>query len=138
MSDISPEMRPAALTIGRLAQAANVNVETVRYYQRIGLLEEPEAQGTYRQYGDAHLQQLQFIRRAKEAGFSLEEIRELLRLDDVADRARIRQLASSRLADIDARIRDMQELSRRLRTLVAQCENETGSPCCPIVETFRH
>src|SRR6218665_3983589 len=106
MSDISPEMRPGKLTIGRLAQAADVNVETVRYYQRIGLLGEPEAQGAYRQYGDEHLQQLQFIRRAKEAGFSLEEIRELLQLDDVADRARIRQLASSRLADIDTRIRD--------------------------------
>ncbi len=138
MSDISPEMRPGRLTIGKLAQAASVNVETVRYYQPIGLLEEPEAQGSYRHYGDEHLQQLQFIRRAKDAGFSLEEIRELLQLDDVADRARIRQLASSRLADIDARIRDMQALSRRLKTLVTQCEDETGSACCPIVETFRH
>ncbi|MGH8491636.1 MAG: MerR family transcriptional regulator [Moraxellaceae bacterium] len=138
MSDISPEMRPGKLTIGKLAQAAHVNVETVRYYQRIGLLGEPEPQGSYRHYGDEHLQQLQFIRRAKEAGFSLEEIRELLQLDDVRDRARIRQLASSRLADIDVRIHDMQALSRRLKTLVAQCEDETGSPCCPIVETFRH
>lgn len=125
------------LTIGKLAAAAGVNVETVRYYQRIGLLEEPAAQGSYRHYGAQHLQQLQFIRRAKEAGFALEEIRELLQLDAVSDRARIRGLASERLADIEQRIADMQALADRLRTLVAQCADEAGSPCCPIVETFR-
>lgn len=137
MSDISPEIISSALTIGKLAGMAHVNVETVRYYQRIGLLDEPEPQGAYRHYGYEHVQQLQFIRRAKDAGFSLDEIRELLQLDAVADRSRIRTLASSRLVDIETRIRDMQALALRLKTLIAQCADEAGSPCCPIVETFR-
>lgn len=127
----------SGMTIGRLAAAGEVNVETVRYYQRIGLLQEPAPQGAYRQYDDAHLQQLQFIRRAKEAGFSLDEIRELLHLDAVRDRRRIQALASTRLTDIEARIRDMQALATRLQTLIRQCQDEKGHACCPIVETFR-
>jgi MerR family mercuric resistance operon transcriptional regulator len=125
------------MTIGRLAAAGEVNVETVRYYQRIGLLDEPAPQGTYRHYGDEHLQQLQFIRRAKDAGFSLDEIRELLHLDAVRDRRRIQAMASARLTDIEARIRDMQALAARLQTLVSQCQDEKSHACCPIVETFR-
>lgn len=127
----------SGMTIGRLATVAGVNAETVRYYQRIGLLGTPAPQGSYRHYDDAHLQQLQFIRRAKEAGFSLEEIRELLHLDAVADRRRIRMLASHRLADIEHRVHDLQALAQRLQALIAQCEDEQGSACCPIVETFR-
>lgn len=126
-----------AMTIGRLAAAADVNVETVRYYQRIGLLGAPAPRGSYRQYDASHLQQLLFIRRAKEAGFALDEIRELLQLDAVADRQRIRTLAARRLDGIESRIRDMQALAERLHMLIAQCEDETGSACCPIVETFR-
>lgn len=125
------------MTIGKLAAAAGVNVETVRYYQRIGLLAEPSAGGGYRQYGDDALQALQFIRRAKDAGFSLEEVGELLRLDAVSDRRRIHDLASERLADLEARLRDLEALAVRLRELVRRCETEAGSGCCPIVETFR-
>jgi len=125
------------MTIGKLAIHAGVNVETIRYYHRIGLLTEPARQGSYRYYADSDLQQLQFIRRAKDAGFTLEEIRELLQLDAVVDRARIRGLASMRLQDIEARIQDLQALASRLHTLIAQCENEKGAACCPIVETFR-
>lgn len=125
------------MTIGRLAAAAGVNVETVRYYQRIGLLEEPAPEGSYRYYGPAHLQTLQFIRRAKEAGFSLDEVRELLQLDAVSDRRRIHDLASDRLDDLEKRIADLQALAQRLRTLVTQCEKEPRDACCPIVETFR-
>lgn len=125
------------MTIGKLAAHAGVNVETVRYYHRIGLLAEPVREGSYRHYADQDLQQLHFIRRAKEAGFSLEEIRELLHLDAVADRARIRTMAASRLEDIEARIRDMQALASRLKSLVAQCADAKGHACCPIVETFK-
>lgn len=125
------------MTIGKLAAQAGVNVETVRYYQRIGLLAEPVKEGSYRHYADQDLQQLHFIRRAKEAGFSLEEIRELLHLDAVADRARIRTMAALRLEDIELRIRDMQALATRLKTLVTQCADEKGHECCPIVETFK-
>lgn len=126
-----------SLTIGRLAEAASVNVETVRYYQRIGLLEVPEASSAYRHYDDSHLQQLLFIRRAKEAGFTLVEIGELLHMDAVKDRSKIRQMASIRLADIETRIHDMQALATRLQALIAQCEHAGGQQCCPIVETFR-
>lgn len=125
------------MTIGKLATHAGVNVETIRYYHRIGLLTEPVRQGSYRHYSDGDLQQLQFIRRAKDAGFTLEVIRELLHLDAVADRARIRGLASVRLQDLEARIQDMQALASRLHALIAQCEDEKGAACCPIVETFR-
>ncbi|MDI1302085.1 MAG: MerR family transcriptional regulator [bacterium] len=125
------------ITIGKLAERAGVSVETVRYYQRSGLLAEPARQGTYRHYGEDHLQQLKFIRRAKDAGFSLEEIRQLLGMDAVRDRRKIHDMASHRLGDIEARIKDLQALAKRLKTLMTQCEGEKGSVCCPIVETFR-
>lgn len=126
------------MTIGKLAAAAGVNVETVRYYQRIGLLAEPAGDGGYRRYGEDALRALQFIRRAKDAGFSLEEVGELLRLDAVSDRHRIHDLASERLAGLEARLRDLEGLAQRLRELVRRCEVEDGGGCCPIVETFRH
>jgi MerR family mercuric resistance operon transcriptional regulator len=128
----------SGITIGKLASAVGVSVETVRYYQRIGLLAEPAPQGAYRYYDTEHLEHLQFIRRAKDAGFTLEEIRELLHLDAVADRQKIRVLASHRLDDIEIRIKDMQSLAQRLKRLVKQCESEKEGACCPIVETFRH
>lgn len=125
------------MTIGKLAARAGVNVETVRYYHRIGLLAEPLREGSYRHYADDDLQQLHFIRRAKEAGFSLDEIRELLHLDAVSDRRRIRAMAASRLDDIRGRIQDMEILATRLQGLIDQCADEKGHACCPIVETFK-
>src|SRR6185295_13399529 len=92
-----------AMTIAKLARAAEVGVETVRYYQRRGLMPVPRAGGqkgtesAFRHYDDAHLQRLMFIRRAQTAGFTLEEIKELLSLDRTRDRARIRLLAGQRL-----------------------------------------
>lgn len=126
----------AALTIGKLAAAGRVNVETVRYYQRIGLLEEPARVGGVRHYGNAHLARLRFIRRGKEAGFSLEEIRELLDLDESSERERIRELAGQRLRVIEARIAGMQQLAAQLKTLIRECEGHPESPCCPIIKTL--
>lgn len=125
------------ITIGKLAERAGVSVETVRYYQRSGLLAEPARQGAYRRYGEDHLQQMKFIRRAKDAGFSLEEIRQLLGMDAIRDRKKIHAMATHRLTDIEVRIKDMQALAKRLKKLVTQCEGENGNVCCPIVETFR-
>lgn len=125
------------MTIGKLAAQAGVNIETVRYYHRIGLLAEPPRTGAYRHYGEEDLQHLYFIRRAKEAGFSLDEIRELLHLDAVTDRARIRAMATLRLQEVQARIQDMQLLATRLQDLVSQCADEKAHACCPIVETFK-
>lgn len=126
----------ADFTIGKLAAAAGVNVETVRYYQRQGLLREPEKNGGFRHYGSDHLTRLRFIRRAKDAGFSLEEIRTLLDLDDVTERGRIRDLARHRLGEIEARMADLQQLARQLRSLIDQCEHSAVDQCCPIIETF--
>lgn len=127
----------AQMTIGKLAKAASVGVETVRYYQRTGLLAEPAPQGAYRYYGAEYLQQLRFIRRAKDAGFSLDEIRQLLHMDAIKDRNKIHAMASHRLSDIETRIKDMQALANRLKSLMVQCEEEKPGACCPIVETFR-
>lgn len=137
MSMVMTNVMTKVMTIGKLAKAAAVGVETVRYYQRTGLLAEPAPQGAYRYYADEHLQQLKFIRRAKDAGFSLDEIRRLLAMDAVSDRQKIHDMASHRLIDIETRIKDMQVLADRLKALMVQCEEEKSGACCPIVETFR-
>jgi MerR family transcriptional regulator, mercuric resistance operon regulatory protein len=123
-------------TIGGLAKAAGVGVETVRYYQRRGLLPEPpRPPGEIRRYGEDDLKRLRFIRRAQAAGFTLEEIGELLALDRTDDRARVRSLASERVAALDARIAEL-ELSRAaLERLRSSCASGSSCPC-PIIEAF--
>src|SRR5688572_33498510 len=97
-------------TIGGLARAAGVGVETVRYYQRRGLLPEPaRPPGEIRRYGEGDLRRLRFIRRAQAAGFTLEQIGELLALDRTDDRARVRELAQTRVAALDEKIADLKE-----------------------------
>src|SRR5690349_13479119 len=95
--------KKSALTIARLAAAAGVGVETVRYYQRRGLLPVPASLGEVRRYDESDVRRLRFIRRAQAAGFTLEEIGELLALDRTGDRARVRHLAGARLAALDAK-----------------------------------
>jgi MerR family transcriptional regulator, mercuric resistance operon regulatory protein len=92
------------LTIARLAATAGAGVETVRYYQRRGLLAVPPSAGRVRRYGPRGRRRLRFIRGAQAAGFTLEEIGELLELDRTQDRARVRALAAERIAPLDARI----------------------------------
>ena len=97
-------------TIGGLAKAAGVSVETVRYYQRRGLLPEPaRPPGEVRRYGEQDVRRLRFIRSAQAAGFTLNEIGELLALDATDDRARARALAQARVAALDARIAELRE-----------------------------
>jgi MerR family mercuric resistance operon transcriptional regulator len=123
-------------TIGGLARAAGVGVETVRYYQRRGLLPEPaRPPGEIRRYGASDLQRLRFIRRAQAAGFTLEEIGELLALDRTDDRARVRELASERLAALDARIAELQTSRAALERLRSTCASGRKGPC-PIIEAF--
>lgn len=124
------------LTIGKLAASTGVNVETVRYYQRIGLLAEPERVGSFRHYGEEHAERLRFIRRAKDAGFTLEEIRELLGFDEVTERNHIRALAQHRLEAIEERMADMQKLAAQLKQLIDRCEHSAAESCCPIIQTF--
>jgi MerR family mercuric resistance operon transcriptional regulator len=123
-------------TIGGLASAAGVGVETVRYYQRRGLLTEPaRPQGEVRRYADADLKRLRFIRSAQAAGFTLAEIKELLDLDASDDRARARELARARVAAIDEKIAELRDARDALAGLATACANKRNGPC-PILKAF--
>ena len=123
-------------TIGGLATAAGVGVETVRYYQRRGLLPEPaRPPGEVRRYGESDVRRLRFIRSAQAAGFTLNEIAELLELSASNDRARARELAEARVAALDARIEEMREARDALAALATSCAAKRGGPC-PILRAF--
>lgn len=123
------------MTIARLAAAAGVGVETVRYYQRRGLLAVPPSAGGVRRYGAEDLRRLRFVRRAQAAGFTLDEIAELLALDRTGDRARVRALAEGRLAALDAKIAELDASRSALERLRARCASGRRGPC-PILEAF--
>jgi MerR family mercuric resistance operon transcriptional regulator len=121
------------MTIGALAATCGVGVETIRYYQRSGLLEEPPRGAGYRHYGPAHVERLNFIRRAQRIGFSLAEVAELLRLNDSRDHAIARDIARDKIADIEARIGQLQAMAKALSHLVCACEQGDGAMPCPII-----
>lgn len=125
------------MTIGRLAEAGGVGVETIRYYQRRGLLAEPERgyMGGVRRYADADVRRLRFIRSAQAAGFTLEQIGELLELDARDDRPRARALARERIAALDARIAELTAVRDALRKLARECGSGAAGPC-PILTAF--
>ena len=126
------------MTIGKLAAAADVGVETVRYYQRRGLLAQPARAGLYggvRRYGEGDLQRLRFIRAAQGAGFTLEQIGELLALDAMDDRATVRALAVEQIATLDGRIAALTEARNALARLADDCA-KGGSGPCPILTAF--
>lgn len=126
------------VTIGRLAKAAGVGVETVRYYQRRGLLPKPARPvGGFRYYGREALEQLKSVKRAQQAGFSLAEIAILLRLDRVRDRHAAQRLAGRKIAEIDQQIDALQRLRHALSALTLACERRAGDVPCPILEAFR-
>jgi len=126
-----------AMTISGLARAGGVGVETVRFYQRKGLLGTPERTGGggVRRYGDEDVRRLRFIRSAQGAGFTLDQIGELLRLDAGEDRARARELAAERLAALDRKIAELQEARDALRRLASACHASDEGPC-PIISAF--
>ena len=124
-----------AMTIARLAKAVGVGVETVRYYQRRGLLNVPEAVGAVRHYGAEELRRLSFIRRAQAAGFTLEEISELIALDRTDDRSRVREMAGERIVALDAKISELQNARTALERLRTTCASGKGG-ACPIIEAF--
>ena len=130
-----------SMTISGLARAGGVGVETVRYYQRRGLLDTPERSGGsglsggMRRYADEDLRRLRFIRSAQSAGFTLEEIAELLALDATEDRARARSLAAERIVALDARIVELEQARAALARLAAECAGGRKGPC-PILKAF--
>jgi MerR family mercuric resistance operon transcriptional regulator len=125
----------SALTISELAAAGDVGVETIRFYQRKGLLRTPERGGGIRHYGREDVRRLRFIRQAQAAGFTLEQIRELLKLDAGEDRSRARELAKTRIEALDAKIADLQRARAALQRLASECAEGSTGPC-PILASF--
>lgn len=126
-----------SLTIGRLARAADVGVETIRYYQDRKLLPVPPTQGAFRYYPLSLVERIRFIKQAQELGFSLEEIAELLQLEDGADRGSIRRIAADRLTQIEAKLTDLRRMQRVLKGLLTECEHTKASLPCPIIGSIR-
>jgi Hg(II)-responsive transcriptional regulator len=123
------------LTIGRLASAAGVRIDTVRFYERAGLLKKPQRTAAgYRLYAQADAARLRFIRRAKALGFSLDEITELLRLNDGGGRrGAVRALAERRLAEIEQKLVELSRMRQTLRHLVDRCHGDGTLSGCPII-----
>jgi MerR family transcriptional regulator, mercuric resistance operon regulatory protein len=129
-------------TIAGLAREGGVGVETVRFYQRRGLLPTPDRWSRdgggagIRRYGDEDVRRLQFIRSAQVAGFTLDQIKELLSLDAGEDRVRARELAAERLTALTRTIYDLEEARTALRRLAHACASEDSGPC-PIIAAFQ-
>lgn len=134
-----PMPRPTGtLTMGQLARQSGVNLETIRYYERIGILSEPpRTSGGHRKYEGEHLRRLTFIRRARELGFTLDEVRALLGLVDAQNGscAEARRLGLGHLADIRGKIADLRRMERVLKEMVARCADGT-LPECPLIEAL--
>lgn len=131
---------PQRLTIGRLAASAGTNLETVRYYERVGLMPEPDrSEGGHRHYRPEHRERLTFIRRARELGFSLDDVRALLSLNAAGPQtcAEARAIAANHLQSIRAKIADLRRLERVLRDAVARCDADDLQPC-PVIEVLTH
>jgi MerR family mercuric resistance operon transcriptional regulator len=124
------------LTIGKLAAAAGVGVETVRYYQRRGLLAEPgRPQGGVRRYGSGEIARLAFIRRAQQVGFTLDEVRELVRISDTPNCRGARTIAVKKLEAVQSRLQDLERVRDALSNLIAQCDAGKNR-LCPIIESL--
>ena len=125
-------------TIGALAETAGVNVETIRFYQRKGLMPEPEKPyGSIRRYGATELARVRFIKSAQRLGFSLEEIGELLKLEDGARCSEARQLAEQKLVDVRQKLSDLQRIESVLAGLVARCSAVRGRVNCPLIASLQ-
>lgn len=127
----------SGVTIGRLAEAAEVNVETIRYYQRIGLLPLPDRDyGRIRRYSADDLKRVRFIKRAQALGFSLEEVALLLGLSDGEHCAETRVLAEKKLAMVKTKIDDLAAMQKALKGLVTQCATGSRGCGCPIIDAL--
>lgn len=126
------------LTIGGFAKAARVNVETIRFYQRKGLLPEPDKPyGSIRRYAGSDVSRVQFIKAAQRLGFSLDEIADLLALEDGSHCSEARMQAERKLADVRARLADLQHLERVLADLVQRCCATRGDVRCPLIASLQ-
>lgn len=128
-----------ALKIGEVAERGGVNLQTIRYYEREGLLPEPpRLESGYRMFPESTVARIRFIKRAQEIGFALSEIRELLslRTDEKRERAEVRALAMAKMADIDAKIRTLKAMKTALNRLTERCSGCGPASECPILESI--
>jgi len=127
------------MTIGQVAKHAGVGIETVRFYERQGLLDAPPRRASgYRQYSQDAIRRLQFIRRAKDLGFSLQEIGELLslRVNPTTTCSEVKARAEAKMADIDAKLRDLQRMQAALGQLAVACSGQGPTSQCPILDAL--
>jgi Hg(II)-responsive transcriptional regulator len=122
-----------AVTIGGLARAAEVGVETIRYYQRRHLLAVPHSGAGVRRYPPAMIDRIRFIKRSQNLGFSLDEIRELMRLEQGGSRSALHKIAGDRLANIREKIATLGRMERVLAELLCACEHTATAAPCPII-----
>jgi MerR family mercuric resistance operon transcriptional regulator len=130
-------MTEKAIAIGELSRRTRCHIETIRYYERIGLMPAPPRRGRYRSYDGAHIARLGFVRRARELGFTLDEVRALLGLATGGETscAEVRDLAAAHLKDVRTRIADLKRMERVLADSVRACE-AGQDPGCPLIQTL--
>ncbi len=129
---------PESLTIGAVAASADVGVETIRFYQRKGLLDEPQRpSGGIRRYGRRDVARVRFIKSAQRLGFSLDEVAGLLVLEDGTHCDDARALAESKLAHVRDRLSDLRRIERALKTMIDRCSIHRGQICCPMIEALQ-
>lgn len=122
------------MTIGQLAQEAGVNVETIRYYQRRGLLDEPQRpMSGHRRYSKSAVERIAFIRRAQQYGFSLAEVQSLIAHLDGRSWKETRQIAEGKYAALSQHVSQLNRMRRALKRLIARSRNGDGKGCCPII-----
>lgn len=127
------------MTIGQVAHEAGVNIQTLRYYERRGILQEPKRSASgYREYSPDTVRLIRFIKRAQDLGFTLSEIAELLDLRERRPRNReaVRDLAGAKIRDIEEKVRDLESMKRALNVLVESCACKGAAPECPILEAL--
>jgi len=125
------------LTIGAFAKAAGVNLETIRFYQRKGVLPEPDKPyGSIRRYGDTDVTRVKFIKSAQRLGFSLDEVAQLLALEDGTHCSEAAQFAGQHLTDVRGRQKDLRRMETVLARLVAQCHSHRGTITCPLIASL--
>ena len=129
------------LTVGRVATAVGVNIQTIRYYERLNLLNPTGRRPSgYRLYGDEEIRRLRFIKNAQALGFTLREITDLLnlRVRSSAQCGAVQRKAEEKLVQVERKVRDLQALARSLRGLIRACENGQATDACPIVESLEN
>jgi Hg(II)-responsive transcriptional regulator len=129
-----------ALTIARAAREAGVNIETIRFYERRGLIERPLKGEGYRVYSPEHVARIRFVKEAQQIGFSLAEIKELLalRADPNSDCSAVQRQAMTKQQEVRRKIEQLQEIEAALETLIAACPGQAALQCCSIIDALNH